>query len=421
MNKGSWGRAWSVEILTLLSTILILTFTPLIVFLFYYIIVGEIPVFTLKALEIYTVWIVFQIILAVFLPDKLHLILPNYMGGLRQGSVTPAGNKLTYQINGLQSWLISHILFIVFITPTIIADNWGPLLIITNITGYSLALFAYIKAKTRPSYKNDNKYSGNFIYDFYMGIELNPRISSFDFKLFFNGRPGIIAWTLINFSFAAKQYATLGYITNSMVLVNVLQAIYVLDFFWNEAWYLKTIDIAHDHFGWMLAWGDCVWLPYMYTLQAFYLFYNPVELNNIYASFVLLLGLLGYAIFRSSNNQRYRFREQQGKMTIWGKEAQGIPCFYTTSDSKTHSNIFLVSGWWGISRHMNYMGDLILSLSYCLACGFHSIVPYFYFFYLSILLIHRCYRDEHRCNHKYGESWIEYCKKVPYRLIPGIF
>lgn len=46
-----------------------------------------------------------------------------------------------------------------------------------------------------------------------------------------------------------------------------LQAIYVLDFFWNETWYLKTIDICHDHFGWYLGWGDCVWLPYLYTLQ----------------------------------------------------------------------------------------------------------------------------------------------------------
>lgn len=45
------------------------------------------------------------------------------------------------------------------------------------------------------------------------------------------------------------------------------QAIYVLDFFWNEAWYLKTIDICHDHFGWYLGWGDCVWLPFLYTLQ----------------------------------------------------------------------------------------------------------------------------------------------------------
>lgn len=49
----------------------------------------------------------------------------------------------------------------------------------------------------------------------------------------------------------------------------LFQGIYVLDFFWNEAWYLKTMDICHDHFGWYLGWGDTVWLPYLYTLQVF--------------------------------------------------------------------------------------------------------------------------------------------------------
>lgn len=57
-----------------------------------------------------------------------------------------------------------------------------------------------------------------------MGIEFNPRIGKwFDFKLFFNGRPGIVAWTLINLSYMAKQQEFYGYITNSMILVNVLQ------------------------------------------------------------------------------------------------------------------------------------------------------------------------------------------------------
>lgn len=57
-----------------------------------------------------------------------------------------------------------------------------------------------------------------------MGVEFNPRIGKwFDFKLFFNGRPGIVAWTLINLSFAAKQRELHGHVTNSMVLVNVLQ------------------------------------------------------------------------------------------------------------------------------------------------------------------------------------------------------
>lgn len=69
-----------------------------------------------------------------------------------------------------------------------------------------------------------SKFTGNFFYNFMMGIEFNPRIGKwFDLKLFFNGRPGIVAWTLINLSFAAKQRELHGQVTNSMVLVNVLQ------------------------------------------------------------------------------------------------------------------------------------------------------------------------------------------------------
>ena len=36
--------------------------------------------------------------------------------------------------------------------------------------------------------------SGNIIYDFFMGHELNPRIRSFDLKFFCELRPGLIGW-----------------------------------------------------------------------------------------------------------------------------------------------------------------------------------------------------------------------------------
>jgi 7-dehydrocholesterol reductase len=39
-------------------------------------------------------------------------------------------------------------------------------------------------------------------------------------------------------SFAAYQYQEFGFITNSMVIVNILHAFYVVDFFYNEDWYV---------------------------------------------------------------------------------------------------------------------------------------------------------------------------------------
>jgi len=446
-NIKLWGRAWETNILTFVSSLLIMAATPLMVIYFYIanthfqgslqvplelFYSGELsffelmPSFDATAVMIYAIWLGFQIFLFQ-IPDFFHKLVKSYSGGTQLGSVTPAGNRLKYTINGLQAWVISHLFFLVgayyfgWFSPTLLADYWGPLLIVTNAVGYLIAAFVYIKAYVYPTHPEDRKFSNSRLYNFYMGIELNPRIKNFDFKLFFNGRPGIIAWTLINISFAAKQYEIYGYVTNSMILVNILQAIYVLDFFWHESWYLKTIDICHDHFGWMLSWGDTVWLPYMYTLQGYYLLNNPQELSTEAFIIILTLGLTGYAIFRSANNQKEAFRTSNGDLKIWGKAAEAIPCQYTSSDGKKHESKLLVSGWWGLSRHMNYTGDLLGSLAYCLACGFGHILPYFYIIFMLILLIHRCYRDEHRLSNKYGSAWNTYTSRVPYRLIPGVY
>ncbi|XP_028916960.1 7-dehydrocholesterol reductase isoform X2 [Ornithorhynchus anatinus] len=423
--QGQWGRAWEVDWFSLASVIFLLMFAPFIVYYFIMAcdqyqcalttplvdlftgnnhlsdIWAKTPSMSQKAAQIYTAWVIFQVLLYILLPDFCHKFLPGYVGGVQEGAITPSGTVNKYEINGLQAWIITHLLwfanahFFHWFSPTVIFDNWIPLLC---------------------------KFTGNFFYDFMMGVEFNPRIGKwFDFKLFFNGRPGIVAWTLINLSFAAKQQELYGQVTNSMILVNVLQGIYVLDFFWNEAWYLKTIDICHDHFGWYLGWGDCVWLPYLYTLQGLYLVYNPIQLSVPHAMGVLLLGLVGYFIFRVTNHQKDLFRRTDGNCKIWGKKPEYIECSYMSVDGKKHYSKLMISGFWGVTRHFNYTGDLMGSLAYCLACGFNHIFPYFYIIYMSILLIHRCIRDEHRCSSKYGKDWKRYTSAVPKRLVPGIF
>lgn len=388
--------------------------------------ISIIPKPTIVAFIIVIVWISLQLVLAV-IPDFIHRWVHAYKGGPCLGAITPAGNQLIYNVNGLQAWFLSNIFFILgsygfgWFSPTFVFDNWGGILWIANAFGFILAISVFLKAYWFPSFKADRKFSGSILYDFFMGIELNPRIGSIDLKFFANGRPGIVAWTIINGSFIAAQYERYGYVTNSMWIVNILQGVYVLYFFWKEAWYLKTIDIHHDHFGWMLSWGDLVWLPYMYTLQGLFLVFHPVELSNEFAAITLLTGAIGFYIFASANNQKDKFRREDGKVLIWGKKPMAIDCEYTTKDGSKRKSKLLISGWWGITRHMNYTGDLLLSLAYSLACGFSYIFPYFYFVFLSILLIHRCIRDEKRCRDKYGEQWLLYTKKVPYRLIPYIW
>ena len=62
-----------------------------------------------------------------------------------------------------------------------------------------------------------------------------------------------------------------------------------------------------------------------------------------------------------------------------------------------------------------------MGLSWCLPCGFTSIIPYFYFFYFAGLLGHRERRDDEKCRAKYGKDWEKYCQIVPKRIIPYVY
>lgn len=77
-------------------------------------------------------------------------------------------------------------------------------------------------------------------------------------------------------------------------------------------------------------------------------------------------------------------------------------------------------GWWGLARKINYTGDWLMTLSWCLLCGWESPVPYFQAIYFLVLLVHRAIRDDKMCHEKYGEDWVEYKRRVPYAFIPYV-
>lgn len=96
---------------------------------------------------------------------------------------------------------------------------------------------------------------------------LNPRIGSLDLKEFCELRPGLIGWLVINVGMAAAQYRAHGAVSGSMVLVVLFQGFYVWDAVYMEKAILTTMDITTDGFGFMLAFGDLSWVPFIYSLQ----------------------------------------------------------------------------------------------------------------------------------------------------------
>jgi protein-S-isoprenylcysteine O-methyltransferase Ste14 len=63
----------------------------------------------------------------------------------------------------------------------------------------------------------------------------------------------------------------------------------------------------------------------------------------------------------------------------------------------------------------------------CFAWGMTSgtivgaVLPWFYFFYMGLLLSHRAARDERRLGIKYGRDYDKYVSIVPYSVIPGVY
>ena len=347
---------------------------------------------------------------------------------------------------------------------TFIWDNYVQLITVNLGIAFSLACFVYVRSFAVKAGNKDQRelaaggHSGNLIYDWFIGRELNPRVTlpvfgTVDIKEFMEVRPGMLGWILLDLAFIAHQYKLYRRITDSIVLVTGFQALYVLDALWMEPAILTTMDITTDGFGFMLAFGDLVWLPFIYSLQARYLAVYPVDLGLSGIAGVLAVQGIGYYIFRSSNNEKNRFRTNP-------KDPRTAQLKYieTASGSK-----LLVSGWWGTARHINYLGDWIMAWSYCLptgiagyvvqqgarlstgtipkpadrsvlgntsigthivqgeARGWGMVVTYFYIVYFAVLLIHREMRDEEKCVRKYGKDWEEYKKRVPWRILPGIY
>lgn len=161
----------------------------------------------------------------------------------------------------------------------------------------------------------------------------------------------------------------------------------------------------------MLAFGLYTWVPFTYTLQARYLVDFPRSISWIEFGAILFLNFIGYYIFRSANSQKNEFRAYPNS-----PESKQLKYLQTKVGSK-----LITSGWWGMSRHINYLGDWLMAFSWSLPCGFASPIPYFYPVYFGILLLHRERRDDHKCRTKYGKDWETYCKTVKYRIIPGKF
>ncbi|ETS78137.1 Delta(14)-sterol reductase [Pestalotiopsis fici W106-1] len=391
----------------------------------------------------------------------LHRVLPAqevYGSKLRD-----SGLPLKYRFNAFSATVIQLSLCAIgtyfrgadFIVWTYVTDNYLQLLTSSTILAFGISMFVYVLSfQVKPGNSNLRELArggrtGNFVYDFYIGRELNPRLTlpffgEIDLKTWLEMRPGLTGWIILDLAFVAKQYRDYGYLSDSIILTSTLQAYYVLESHYLEANILSMMDIIADGLGFMLTFGDIVWVPFLYSTQCRYLATYPLHLGYVNLTAFGAIFTIGAYIFRASNDQKNLFRSNPNHPSV-----SGITYLQTKRGTR-----LLTGGWWGISRHMNYLGDWLHTLPFCLptlmagylilpagtptdtvsiemldgkqvvqgdAKGWGMVYTYFYAIYFAVLLVHRENRDDVACAEKYGKDWDRYKEIVRWRIVPGLY
>ena len=353
------------------------------------------------------------------------------------GPITPGGLYPEYVDNGIQSLMLNLLSFVLFSNLgylhlydiDILVRHLPELLVLTN--AFSFAFCVWLYRHNQANKTLDHSTSGKVITDFYVGNELHPNfLSGIDVKQFTNCRFGMMLWPLMVVSAAGCELGRHGSISYASGVAYFLQIAYLVKFFLWEKGYFFTLDMMHDRAGFYLCWGCINWVPSVYALVS--IFHGVVrhesDMSQMTMVSLISVGLLFLFLNYHADLQRKQFREAgKGKFFILGNIASYIIAKYRTEDGKDRSSRLLTSGYWGTSRHFNYFSELVFSYVIGATTAFVGLGPYglifgmFYPVFLTILLVDRCYRDEAKCLSKYGASWKRYCKKVPYRLIPGIY
>ncbi len=316
------------------------------------------------------------------------------------------GTTRTYNLNGLALFLVIMVLAVLgdvfdVISLSVLHTHFAELFIVANVFAWVVSGGLYWQASRGQSE------STGLLRGFFFGRQLNPSWFGVDVKLF-SYRPSLIALALFNVSFAVVQYDTHGEFTLQMILYQAFTFIYVLNYFQFEHGMIFTWDIVAERFGWMLTWGDYVLVPFFYCLAGWWLLDSTDAIPAWAAVLICLLFVVGFAMFRGANEQKHRFK-QDAETSIWGRPAE-------TLDGR-----LLVSGFWGVGRHLNYSGEICVYFAFALTTAFASWIPFVLPVWLTALLWHRARRDDRRCRAKYGELWERYTQRVPHALIPRVY
>jgi hypothetical protein len=226
---------------------------------------------------------------------------------------------------------------------------------------------------------------------------------------------GAVQLELNVLSFAAHQaLAHPVEASPGVFLYAALFTFFVCEYLLFEEVHLYTYDFFAERVGFKLGWGCLTFYPYFYCVGLWSVADKPDPHSP--DPLLVLSGLLffsGWVLSRGANLQKFLFKTRPEAKLL------GLLAPEALSDGKAR---LLCSGFWRLARHVNYLGEFLMALGLTLALGWPlNPWPWLYPLYYVALLVPRERDDDRRCAQKYGALWTEYCRRVPYRILPGVY
>lgn len=340
----------------------------------------------------------------------LHLVLP---ARRVDGYVTDeaSGQPLRYRLNGLAVFIVTVALWAFACWRGWLAWDalwqvrWASL---TGACGLGLIL-TFVLVLPQPA-------SGKgLLADLYLGRLMNPRIlgGRLDLKMWLY----MVGATMLGLNlYAFAAHHLIGFPRDpspGVILYAGLFSFFLVEYLFFERVHLYTYDLFAERVGFKLGWGCLVFYPYFYPVGL----WSTATLPNPHSppwllALAALVFFAGWSLARGANLQKYVFKRDPNARFLWMAPE-------TLAEGEHR---LLVSGFWGVSRHVNYLGEILMASGLALSLGYPThIGPWLYPIYYLALLIPRQIDDDRRCRAKYGPLWDAYRARVRWRIVPGVF
>ena len=340
----------------------------------------------------------------------LHLVLParRVVGYARDAH---SGQLLRYRLNGLLVFAVSIGIWVAAGYSGAVAWDWLWQHRWSGAAG-ALTLGLLVSAGVVLTAPGSG---GNLLADLYLGRRFNPQMSSgrADAKMFLY-LAGATLLELNLLSFSAHHHLTHpGDPSPGILLYVALFSWFICDYLVFERIHLYTYDLVAERVGFKLVWGCLSWYPYFYAVGLWSVADLPNPRTPVW---LLILAALvffaGWTLSRGANMQKFSFKRDPERVFLGV-----VPRAFSDGERSV-----LYSGFWGVSRHVNYLGEILMASGLTLALGWPLMLgPWLYPLYYVALLFPRERDDDRRCAAKYGPLWEQYREKVPWRIVPRVY